>query len=70
MYFILIIVVCLLIGTLSGFFIGKYIMMKYLKENSSINEEMVKTMLISSGQKPSKKKINQLMKVTNDKTGR
>ena len=53
---------CLAVGTLSGFFGGKYLMMKYVKNNSTINEQMVKMMLASAGQKPTQKKINQIMK--------
>lgn len=63
----LVIISALLIGTLSGFFIGKHLMKKYLKENSMIDENMVRMMLSSTGQKPSKKKINQIMKSVNKK---
>jgi len=55
----------LIISTIAGFFIGKYVMLKYIKENSNINEEMIRSMMISSGQKPNQKKINQMMKAIN-----
>lgn len=57
----------LIIGTLSGFFIGKHLMKKYISEHSMIDENMVRMMLSSTGQKPSKKKINQIMKSVNKK---
>jgi len=37
-------------------------MMKYLKDNPPINEEMLRMMMMQMGQKPSQKKINQMMK--------
>lgn len=58
----------LLISTVAGFFIGKHLMLKYIKENSTINEEMIRSMMLSSGQKPNQKKINQMMKTLNNKS--
>ncbi|MED4284875.1 YneF family protein [Priestia megaterium] len=58
----------LLISTVAGFFIGKHLMLKYIKENSTINEEMIRSMMLSSGQKPNQKKINQMMKALNSKS--
>ena len=44
-----------------GFFIARQYMMKYLKDNPPINEDMLRMMMMQMGQKPSQKKINQMM---------
>ena len=58
---ILLIVVALLAGVALGFFIARRYMMKYLEENPPINEDMLRIMMMQMGQKPSQKKINQMM---------
>jgi uncharacterized protein YneF (UPF0154 family) len=40
-------------------------MMNYLKKNPPINEQMLKMMMMQMGQKPSQKKINQMMNAMN-----
>ncbi len=40
-------------------------MMDYLKKNPPINEEMLRMMMMQMGQKPSRKKINQMMTMMN-----
>jgi uncharacterized protein YneF (UPF0154 family) len=55
------IVVALLAGVALGFFIARQYMMKYLKDNPPINEDMLRMMMMQMGQKPSQKKINQMM---------
>ncbi|WP_017187164.1 YneF family protein [Alkalibacillus haloalkaliphilus] len=52
----------LVVGLLLGFFIARKTMMSYLKKNPPINEQMLRTMMMQMGQKPSQKKINQMMK--------
>ncbi|RIN46665.1 YneF family protein, partial [Staphylococcus simulans] len=37
----------------------------YLKKNPPINEEMLRMMMMQMGQKPSQKKINQMMTMMN-----
>ena len=37
-------------------------MMKYLKQNPPINEEMIKALMMQMGRKPNQKQINQMMK--------
>ena len=59
---ILLLVVGLLIGALTGFFGARFFMKKYLKENPPINEEMIKTLMMQMGRKPNQKQINQMMK--------
>ncbi|WP_301109470.1 YneF family protein [Sporosarcina sp.] len=58
---ILLIVVALIGGVTLGFFIARKYMMNYLKENPPINEQMLRMMMMQMGQKPSQKKINQMM---------
>ena len=58
---IVLIVVALLAGVALGFFIARQYMMKYLKDNPPINEDMLRMMMMQMGQKPSQKKINQMM---------
>ena len=60
-WWILIVVVALIAGVALGFFMARQYMMKYLKENPPINEQMLRMMMMQMGQKPSQKKINQMM---------
>lgn len=59
---ILIVIGILLAGGVIGFFISRKYMMKYLKKNPPINEEMIKTLMIQMGRTPSQKQVNQMMK--------
>ena len=59
---IILIVVSLIIGAASGFFIARHVMKKYLKENPPINEAMIKDLMMQMGRKPNQKQINQMMK--------
>lgn len=52
----------LLVGAVIGFFISRKYMMKYLKKNPPINEEMIKALMNQMGRKPNQKQINQIMK--------
>ena len=61
---ILLIIVALIIGLVGGFFLARKYMMDYLK-NPPINEEMLRMMMMQMGQKPSQKKINQMMTMMN-----
>lgn len=66
----LLIVVALLAGVALGFFIARKYMMNYLKKNPPINEQMLKMMMMQMGQKPSQKKINQMMAAMNKQQGK
>ncbi|TDQ39743.1 YneF family protein [Aureibacillus halotolerans] len=57
---------CLIAGAALGFFIARRYMMSYLKKNPPINEQMLRVLLMQMGQKPSQKKINQMMKAMNN----
>ncbi|MFB1049479.1 YneF family protein [Paraliobacillus sp. JSM ZJ581] len=63
---VLIAIVALLAGVALGFFIARKYMMNYLKKNPPINEQMLRTMMMQMGQKPSQKKINQMMRAMNN----
>lgn len=54
--------VALAIGITLGFFISRRYMMNYFKNNPPINEQMLRTLMMQMGQKPSQKKINQMMR--------
>ena len=62
---ILVGVLALVAGVALGFFIARKYMMNYLKKNPPINEQMLKMMMMQMGQKPSQKKINQMMSAMN-----
>ncbi len=62
---ITLIVVALIIGLVGGFFIARQYMMKYLKENPPINEQMLRVMMTQMGRKPSEKQIKQMMNQMN-----
>ena len=51
-----------LVGGVVGFFIARKVMMKYLKKNPPINEDMIKTLMQQMGRTPSQKQVNQMMK--------
>ena len=59
---ILLLVVGILIGAAIGFFLARYFMKKYLKQNRPINEDMIKALMMQMGRKPNQKQINQMMK--------
>lgn len=62
---ILLIVVALIGGTVLGFFLARQYMMKYLKENPPINEQMIRVMMAQMGRKPSEKQVRQMMQQMN-----
>ena len=49
-------------GGVVGFFVSRKLMMKYMKNNPPINEEMIKTLMSGMGRTPTQKQVNQLMK--------
>lgn len=65
---ILIAVIAIVAGAALGFFIARKYMMDYLKKNPPINEQMLRTLMMQMGQKPSQKKINQMMRAMNNQT--
>ena len=51
-----------LIGGVVGFFVSRKVMMKYLKKNPPINEDMIRTLMSGMGRTPTQKQVNQMMK--------
>ncbi len=62
---ILFIVLALIAGAAIGFFAARQYMMKYLKENPPINEQMLRMMMAQMGRKPSEKQVKQMMNQMN-----
>ncbi|EOT30132.1 hypothetical protein OMQ_00827 [Enterococcus saccharolyticus subsp. saccharolyticus ATCC 43076] len=58
---VLIAIIALVIGAVGGFFLARKYMQDYLKKNPPVNEDMLRMMMMSMGQKPSEKKIRQMM---------
>ncbi|MGX6961215.1 MULTISPECIES: YneF family protein [Vagococcus] len=58
---ILIAIIALLAGLVGGFFIAKKYMEDYLQKNPPVNEELLRSLMAQMGQKPSEKKIRQMM---------
>lgn len=58
---ILLIIIALVAGVALGFFLARQSMMKYLKENPPINEQMIRVMMAQMGRKPSEKQVRQMM---------
>lgn len=62
---IVLIVVALIAGAAIGFYAARQYMMKYLKENPPINEQMLRMMMTQMGRKPSEKQVKQMMNQMN-----
>ena len=58
---VLIILGCLIVGAIVGFFVSKKIMTKYLEKNPPINEKMIRVMFQQMGRTPSEKQVRQVM---------
>ena len=58
---ILIVVVALVIGLVGGFFGARRYMERYIKENPPISEDQMRMMMMQMGQRPSEKKLHQMM---------
>ena len=58
---VLIAVIALLVGAAGGFFLARKYTQDYFKKNPPVNEDMLRMMMASMGQKPSEKKVRQMM---------
>ena len=58
---VLIVIIVAVLGFIGGFFAARKYMEDYLKKNPPINEQMMRTMMIQMGQKPSSRKLHQMM---------
>ena len=59
---ILMIVIGLIVGLVVGFLVSRKLMMKYLKKNPPINEDMIRALMSGMGRTPNQKQVNQMMK--------
>ena len=55
------VILALLIGLVGGFFGARRYMENSLRNNPPISEEMLRTMMLQMGQKPSSRKLHQMM---------
>lgn len=60
-FVVLIALVAAVLGAVGGFFIARRAMMKYFEENPPIDHNMIRTMMAQMGQKPSEKKVQQIV---------
>lgn len=58
---IVLVIVALAGGVVLGFFLARRYMMNYFKENPPIDERMITQMMMQMGQKPSKRKVREIM---------
>ena len=58
---VLIAVIALAVGAVGGFFLARKHTQDYLQKNPPVNADMLRMMMMSLGQKPSEKKIRQMM---------
>ena len=54
-------IIALLVGLVVVFFGARRYMENYLRNNPPISEEMLRTMMLQMGQKPSSRKLHQMM---------
>ena len=58
---IFIVIIGILLGAVGGFFLARRYMMNYFQENPPISEDMQRGMMMQMGQKPSERKVKQIM---------
>ena len=56
---------CLIVGLVAGFFITRAIFQKQIKENPPINRNMIRAMYAQMGRKPSERDINRVIESMN-----
>lgn len=56
-----IIIGCLLVGLIAGFFISRWFFKRELQKNPPINENMIRAMFMQMGRKPSEAQIRAVM---------
>ena len=56
-----IVIGCILVGLIAGFFISRWFFKRELKKNPPINENMIRAMFMQMGRKPSEAQIRAVM---------
>ena len=64
-WFVLIIIGCILVGGVAGLFISRKVFKNYLEKNPPINENMIRAMMSQMRRKPSEKQVKQVMAAMN-----
>lgn len=54
-------IIALLVGAIAGFYGARKYMENYLRNNPPISEDMLRKMMMQMGQKPSDRKLHQMM---------
>lgn len=67
---IIVALIAFLAGGVGGFFLARKYMKDYFKKNPPVNEDMLRMMMVSMGQKPSEKKIRQMMQQMKNQSGK
>ncbi|MCR5786297.1 MAG: YneF family protein [Acholeplasmatales bacterium] len=61
-----IVIVCLIVGLLIGFFASRYVFKRELKKNPPMSEKMVRAMMSQMGRTPSEKQVRAVMRQMED----
>ncbi len=56
-----IVIGCILVGLVAGFFLSRWFFKRELKKNPPINENMIRAMFMQMGRKPSEAQIRAVM---------
>ena len=59
--FVGIVIGCVVLGLVAGFFISRWFFKNQLKKNPPINENMIRAMFMQMGRKPSEAQIKAVM---------
>ena len=59
------ILIGLIVGAVTGFFVARHLMQKQIKNNPPINEKMIRAMFMQMGRKPSEAQIKAVMNQMN-----
>lgn len=64
-WFILILLGCILGGAIAGFIIARKVFKRYLEKNPPVNENMIRAMMSQMGRTPSEKQVRNVMAAMN-----
>ena len=64
-WFILIIIGCVLVGGITGFVVARKVFKRYLEKNPPVNENMIRAMMSQMGRTPSEKQVRSVMAAMN-----
>ena len=64
-WLLIVVVSCLIVGFVIGFFVIRSVFTKQLEKNPPINRDMIRAMFMQMGRKPSEKDITRVMNSMN-----